>query len=280
MPNDIVPAIRESSVVISRPGADDFHLDGLRPYAWYRDFGFAEPTAGGLAAHVLRFVPSYDPNVSGRRHVHDVHFQMVYLFKGWISYEFEGVGPIAMQPGNAWTQPPGIRHTVTGYSDDCELMELVMPVEYATIDVDPAGTTSDETNPVGHLLTCNVAPQRFVVSRANDSVVPAPGFPSGTTRRDFGFSVATDGLVEGYELRFARDGSAAPAATLPPRSLRLSYVLDGSLDIADDNGDPVALTQGSCWLELPRSPRRLRTWKAGTSLFEIVAPIGGRTIRY
>jgi hypothetical protein len=271
MPNDTVSLIRKSGVVISRPGPDDYHLDGLRPYAWYRDFGFASPTDGALAAHILRFMPSYNPKVSGKRHVHDVHFQMVYLFKGWISYEFEGVGPIAMQPGNAWTQPPGIRHTVTGYSDDCELMELVMPVEYATIDVDPAGATPDEANPIGHLLTRNAAPQRFVVARPDAPL--APDLLPGTMRRDFDFSAATDGLVDGCELRFNSGGTSDSAPALPPNVLRLSYVLDGSLEVADDRGTPVSLGQGSCWLELPETPRPLRSWTAGTRVLEITAQI-------
>jgi hypothetical protein len=275
MPNDTVPLTRKSGVIISRPGPDDYHLDGLRPYAWYRDFGFATPTDGAIAAHILRFLPGYDANVSGKRHVHDVDFQMVYLFKGWISYEFEGVGPIAMQPGNAWTQPPGIRHTVTGYSDDCELMELVMPVEYATIDVDSAGITSDETTPIGHLLTRNAVPQRFVVSRPADPVTPVEGFPPGAERRDFGFSAATGGLVDGGELRFDTDGTCDASTTLPPNALRLSYVLDGSVAVGKDGGRPVSLGQGSCWLELPDTRRSLRSWKAGTRMFEITAQIGG-----
>lgn len=278
MPNDTSALIRHTGIIASQPGPDDFRLDGLRPYAWYRDFGFAGPTQGALAAHVLRFVPSYDPDVSGKRHVHDVDFQMVYLFKGWISYEFEGVGPISMQPGNAWTQPPGIRHTVTAYSDDCELMELVMPVEYATIDVDPAGTTPDETTPIRHLLTRNAPPQRFVVSRPDDPVEPARDFPQGTVVRDFGFSATTDGWVDGREIRFGASGSSDVATTLPRNVLRLSYVLDGSLEVADDTGRVIAMGDGSCWLELPEAKRCVRSWKAGTRMFEITARIGGRMI--
>lgn len=275
MPNDAIPLALKSGVIISRPGPDDYHLDGLRPYAWYRDFGFAIPTDGGLAAHILRFLPGYDPNVSGKRHVHDVDFQMVYLFKGWISYEFEGVGPIVMRPGSAWTQPPGIRHTVTGYSDDCELMELVMPVEYATIDVDPAGTSPDEANPIDHLLTRNAVPQRFVVGRPDDPVAPAAGFPPRTMQRDFGFSAATDGLVDGCELRFGTDGTGDAATALPPNVLRLSYVLDGSLEVSEDGGPPVSMGRGTCWLERPETRCPLLSWTAGARMFQITARIGG-----
>ena len=30
-------------------------------------------------------------------------------------------------------QPPGIKHTVLGYSDDCELLEIVLPADFKTV---------------------------------------------------------------------------------------------------------------------------------------------------
>ena len=37
-----------------------------------------------------------------------------------------------MSEGTCWIQPPNIKHTVLDYSDDCELLEVVMPAEFAT----------------------------------------------------------------------------------------------------------------------------------------------------
>jgi hypothetical protein len=34
-------------------------------------------------------------------------------------------------------QPPKIKHTVMGYSDDCELLEIVLPAEFETVTFDP-----------------------------------------------------------------------------------------------------------------------------------------------
>jgi hypothetical protein len=261
---------QERRIVASHRHAGDFRLDGLRPYAEYRDFGFAPALDGALTAHVLRFLPGFDAATAGKRHIHDVDFQMVYLFKGWISYEFEGIGPITMHPGNAWTQPPGIRHTVTGYSDDCELMELVMPVEYATIDVDPFGTAPDETTPVRHLLTRNAAPQRFVVSREGDPPIVPTGYPAGTRMRDFGFSAATGGMAQGCEVHFENAGDpAAVASTIPAGSIRLGYVLVGTFGIADEQGAAMTMRAGSCWLEPPGTHRIMTAWSAGGRLLEL-----------
>ncbi|MFZ0401035.1 MAG: cupin, partial [Pseudolabrys sp.] len=30
-------------------------------------------------------------------------------------------------------QPPKIKHTVLGYSDDCELLEIVLPADFETV---------------------------------------------------------------------------------------------------------------------------------------------------
>jgi len=38
-----------------------------------------------------------------------------------------------MKAGSCWIQPPGIRHKVLGWSEDCELLEFIMPAEHKTI---------------------------------------------------------------------------------------------------------------------------------------------------
>ena len=32
----------------------------------------------------------------------------------------------------SWLQPLNIKHTVLGYSDDCELLEIIMPADFDT----------------------------------------------------------------------------------------------------------------------------------------------------
>jgi mannose-6-phosphate isomerase-like protein (cupin superfamily) len=113
---------------------EDFLADGLRPFAKYRDFGFAKATDGLVQAHVLRFNRGYDPAIS-KRHFHTPQLQMLYLLKGWLKFEFEGTGEIVMKEGSAWIQPPGMKHTVLGASDDCEVIEITMPADYDTVDV-------------------------------------------------------------------------------------------------------------------------------------------------
>ena len=115
--------------------AEDFRTDGLRSYAQYRDLGMSKATNGLLQAHVIRLIPPCDPAVVSKRHYHDVHVQMIHVLKGWIRSEFEGQGEVTMRAGAAWLQPPRIKHTVLDYSDDCELLEIILPAEFETVEL-------------------------------------------------------------------------------------------------------------------------------------------------
>jgi hypothetical protein len=106
---------------------------GLRTYAKYRDLGIAPATGGMVQAHVIRMIPPYRAEDVATPHYHDVEFQMVYVLKGWYKTEFEGEGVHTFEAGACWIQPPRIKHTVLGYSDDCELLEIVLPAEFETV---------------------------------------------------------------------------------------------------------------------------------------------------
>lgn len=117
---------------VSHPKAGDFD-SGLRSYAQYRDLGMAKATGGMVQAHVIRMIPPCLPEVVSQRHYHDVDLQLIYVLKGWFVSEFEGKGAVRMKQGSCWVQPPRIRHTVLDYSDDCELLEIVLPAEFKTV---------------------------------------------------------------------------------------------------------------------------------------------------
>jgi mannose-6-phosphate isomerase-like protein (cupin superfamily) len=114
---------------------EDFRNDGLRSYAAYRDLGMSKATNGRLQAHVIRMIPPCDPAVVSKRHFHDVELQMIYVLKGWMKGEYDGQ-VVTVRAGSAWLQPPRIRHTVLDYSDDCELLEIIVPAEFDTVEVE------------------------------------------------------------------------------------------------------------------------------------------------
>ena len=127
-------APRKQTFVASHHHPDAFD-GGLRSYAKYRDLGIAAATHGLARAHVIKMVPPCDPKVVSKRHYHDVEFQMIYVLKGWITGEYEGE-VVTMREGSCWLQPPKIKHAVLDYSDDCEVLEIILPADFDTVELE------------------------------------------------------------------------------------------------------------------------------------------------
>jgi hypothetical protein len=122
-------------VAISHYRDEDFKADGLRTYAHYRDLGVAEASSGVARAHVIRLIGPCEPEVVSKLHFHDVDFQMVYVLKGWVKTYMEGVGETTFQTGSSWTQPSRIKHLIMDYSDDVELLEVILPADFKTVEL-------------------------------------------------------------------------------------------------------------------------------------------------
>jgi hypothetical protein len=122
-------------IAISHHREEDFKADGLRTYAKYRDLGIADASHGLARAHVIRLVGPCNPAEVSKLHFHDVEFQMVYVLKGWVKTYMEGHGETLMEQGSAWTQPPRIKHLIMDYSDDVELLEVILPAEFKTVEL-------------------------------------------------------------------------------------------------------------------------------------------------
>ena len=122
-------------IAISHYRDEDFKADGLRAYAQYRDLGIADASNGLAQAHVIRLIGPCNPAQVSKLHFHDVEFQMVYVLKGWVKTYREGQGEPLMKEGSCWTQPPRIKHLIRDYSDDCELLEVILPAEFKTVEL-------------------------------------------------------------------------------------------------------------------------------------------------
>jgi mannose-6-phosphate isomerase-like protein (cupin superfamily) len=122
-------------IAISHHRDEDFKADGLRTYAKYRDLGIADASQGLARAHVIRLTGPCNPAEVSKLHFHDVEFQMVYVLKGWVKTYMEGQGETLMKEGSAWTQPPRIKHLIMDYSDDVELLEVILPAEFKTVEL-------------------------------------------------------------------------------------------------------------------------------------------------
>src|SRR5436190_11933181 len=97
-----------------------FERRGLRSYFEYRDLGIKRDEG----------------------HYHDVNVQFVYVLKGWILFEYEGVGEVMMKAGSCFYQPPNIRHRELKHSKNVEMIEIVGPASFKTYAAAPAARKS------------------------------------------------------------------------------------------------------------------------------------------
>ena len=127
---------RPHKFVKSHLRAEDFKADGLRTYAHYRDLGVKDATHGMAVAHVIRFQGQCDPKLVSKDHLHEADFQMIYVLKGSITTEIKGHGVHTMNAGDCWLQPHSVVHKVLDYSDGCEVLEIVMPANFRTVELE------------------------------------------------------------------------------------------------------------------------------------------------
>jgi mannose-6-phosphate isomerase-like protein (cupin superfamily) len=137
MPTKAYPKIFRVS---HRKGAK-FARRGLRSYFEYRDLGIRRATRGKVVAHVIRARPGKAPH--GEWHAHACRVQFVYVLKGWVLFEYEGVGRVMMKAGSCFYQPPRIRHREIRHSKDLEMIEVVSPARFKTYSLErPAARKS------------------------------------------------------------------------------------------------------------------------------------------
>jgi len=109
--------------------------DGLRGFFAYRDLGVAAATEGRVGAHVIRARGS--SSEPGEPHRHALDFQLVFVLRGWVEFEYDGVGRVRLEPGSSVVQPPGIRHAELAHSADLEMLEITLPAHFETEAVVP-----------------------------------------------------------------------------------------------------------------------------------------------
>ena len=111
-------------------------VDGARGTRWragragmlYRDLIPERP--GFIASHIR--VPDGGP-VADYVHFHDIQFQIIYCYKGWVRLVYEDQGePFVMREGGCVLQPPKIRHRVLACSPGLEVVEVASPAVHAT----------------------------------------------------------------------------------------------------------------------------------------------------
>lgn len=111
-----------------------FRDGGLRSCFDYRDLGIKEATGGKMMAHIVRAKPGAHGGFGW--HKHNLDLQIYYVLKGWVKFDYEGVGEVLAEAGSCVHQPPGIRHAEIAHSDDLEIIEITLPGEFETVETE------------------------------------------------------------------------------------------------------------------------------------------------
>ena len=53
-----------------------------------------------------------------------------------MTFWYEGLGEETLKAGSVHLLPPGIKHSVEGWSDDLEMVEITSPTVYSTEEVE------------------------------------------------------------------------------------------------------------------------------------------------
>jgi quercetin dioxygenase-like cupin family protein len=227
-----IPALK-SSFVLTRLAENSVWVTG-RAGMRYRDL--IPDRQGG------RFIASHIHIPTGGRvpdyvHYHNIHFQIIYCYRGWAGLVDEDQGePFIFRAGECILQPPRIRHRVLESSDDLEVIEFTCPAEHETLAEHGMSLPTPEINPqkdfggqiFHHYKPTENAPEKWRI----------PFFRSTA----FGIGKATGGLAEVRLVRFPE----SPAGKLYQHTAEFIFlfILRGKTLLRRENEESFEISAG------------------------------------
>lgn len=128
-----VPA--PSKIAFSRLAAAEWKK-GLRGFLDYRDLGVAAATEGRFGATVGRARHAFKRSIDAPLHYHSIGFHFMYVLRGSTRTYMDGLGDVVMHAGDCVTYQGEIPQAHTEYSEDYEVLQVTLPAEYPTIDIE------------------------------------------------------------------------------------------------------------------------------------------------
>ncbi len=215
-----------------------------------------------IASHIR--IPDGGP-VPDMVHFHQVRFQMIYCYRGWVDLLYEDQGPLfRMSAGDCVLQPPEIRHRVVESSAGLEVIEIGCPADHMTCIDHDLDLPNAELRPER-----DFGGQRFVRHRL-DAATWKPWRFDGIESRDIGIAAATDGLAGAQVLRFG--GTGAMPMHSHEAEFVFTFVLEGSATLEVEGHGSHALSAGDSFVIPDATAFGLSRCSADLELLEVALP--------
>jgi quercetin dioxygenase-like cupin family protein len=126
-------------VALSQLSKSTWEQKGLRGFLEYRDLGTAKVTGGRFGASVGRALHAFKPGADAPTHYHSLGFHFIYILKGWMRTQFDGLGEVVLHAGDCISYEGEILQAHVEYSEDYEVLQVTAPAEFATVQVGADG---------------------------------------------------------------------------------------------------------------------------------------------
>ncbi len=217
-----------------------------------------------IASHIR--IPKGGP-VPDNVHYHDIRFQMIYCYRGWVKLVYEDQGePFVMQAGDCVLQPPMIRHRVLEASDGLEVIEIGCPADHVTYLDHEMDLPTPQKRPKRDFNG-----QHYHFYNANNAVWQDHSI-AGLTASHLGLFSATDGLAEARVLRCIECTQEPEGLITHDKELAFWFVLQGNLELQLPQQPTQSLSTGDAVVIPADMHFALQRFSSDLELLEVSLP--------
>ena len=130
------PAMNKPKVILSRATGNKWETKGLRSFLEYRNLGIEEATDGKFGGSISRAIQAKKAGDHAAMHYHTVGLHFTMVLRGWMRTYYDGLGEVILNAGDCVTYSGEVVQAHTEHSDDFEVLQITMPAEFPTIQVE------------------------------------------------------------------------------------------------------------------------------------------------
>jgi quercetin dioxygenase-like cupin family protein len=126
----------KSKVILSRASDNKWETKGLRSFLEYRSLGIEEATDGKFGGSVARAINAKKAGDHAAMHYHTVGLHLTMVLRGWMRTYYDGLGEVILNAGDCVTYTGEVEQAHTEHSRDFEVLQITMPAEFPTVQVE------------------------------------------------------------------------------------------------------------------------------------------------